>query len=195
MVRTSKDTLPLKSHGASRSSFVTVLAWILIAVSAYATFMSSLQAVMLIFFFPSEHFWSNAPAPHGIETSSPFMHFLSSEVRYFFLVFWLLAALALVSSIGLLRRKNWARLIVIGILGLCVIWNLAGIWLQWQFASSSSTRLLLAEAPAEFTRQTETIILAARVSTAIFAVAISGLLVWLITRLVSRPIRREFGAL
>jgi hypothetical protein len=184
--------LPLESHGASRSSFVTALAWVLIAVSGFGTFISLMQAVMLTFFFPSEHFWSNARAPHGIENIPPLMQFLSSKVQYFFLAFWLLTALTLVSSIGLLRRKNWARLIVVGIFGLGVIWNLGGIWLQWQMFSSTQ---FPAKAPAEFTQQMETMMGAMRVGTTIFAVAVAALLAWLIKRLVSLPIRREFGAL
>ena len=189
---TSQDMLPPESHGASRSSFVTALAWVLIAVSGFGTFLSSMQAVMLTFFFPSEHFWSNAPAPHGIENIPPFMQFSSSEVRYFFCAYWLLTALTLVSSIGLLHRKNWARLIVVGIFGLGVIWNLGGIWLQWQMFSPTQFRVL---APAEWTQQMETMIVALRVGTTIFAVAIAALLGWLIKRLVSLPVRREFGAL
>jgi hypothetical protein len=193
-VTTSPNMLPLESHGAPRSSFVTALAWILIAVSGFGTFVSSLQAVMLTFFLPSEHFWSNAPAPHGIENIPPFMQFSSLEVRYFFLAFWLLTALTLVCSVGLLRRKNWARLIVVGIFGLGVIWNLSGIWLKWHMFSSSSTQLLLAEAP-EFRRQFDTMRVAILVSTTIFAIAVVALLGWLIKRLVSLPVRREFGAL
>ena len=121
------------------------------------------------------------------------MQFLSSKVQYFFLATWLLTALTLVSSIGLLRRKNWARLIVVDIFGLGVIWNLGGIWLRWQMFSS--TQFLLAEGPAEFTRQIEMMIVAMRVGTTIFAIAVAALLAWLIKRLVSLPIRREFGAL
>ena len=193
MVRTSQDTLPLESHAASRSSFVTALAWILIAVSGFGTFISSMQAVMLTFFLPSESLLVERPAPHGIENIPPFMQFSSLEVRYFFLAFWLLTALTLVSSIGLLRRKNWARLIVVGIFGLGVIWNLGRIWLQWQQMFSFTQ--FLATFPAEWTQQMQTMMVATRVGTTIFAIAIAALLGWLIKRLVSLPVRREFGAL
>jgi hypothetical protein len=190
-VTTSQDMLPLESHGVARSTFVTALAWVLIAVSGFGAFISLMQAVMLIFIFPSEHFW-NAPAPHGVQNIPPLVQFLSSNVQYFFLAFWLLTALTLVSSIGLLRRKNWARLTVVGIFGLGVVWNLGGIWLQWRMFSPTE---LPAKAPADFTREMETMMTVMRVATTIFAVAVAVLLAWLIRRLVSPRIRREFGAL
>jgi hypothetical protein len=193
IVTTSQDVPPLKSHEVPRSNFVTVLAWILIVGSGFATFISLMQAVMLGFFFPTEQFSLHSGLPHGVENTSPLIEFLFSKVQYFFFAFWLLALLTLVSSIGLLHRKNWARLILVGILGLGVVWNLGGTWLQWQMFSAfpqfpSKTQ------PDEFTQQMESMFAIVRVGTTIFILASAVLLAWLVKRLVSLPIRDEFGA-
>jgi hypothetical protein len=188
---TSQNIPSLENRVPSQSNFVTVLAWVLIVSSGLATFISLMQAATLTFVFP-RGFWLNSQSPHGGENIPPVLQFLSSHVQYFFLAFWLLAVLSLVSSIGLVRRKNWARLIVIGILGLGVVWNLGGIWLQWQLVSTFNQ--LPAQAPPEFTQQMETMMVTLRVGTTVVAFAIAVLFAWLIKRLVSPSIRSEFGA-
>jgi hypothetical protein len=190
-VTTSQAVPPLKPGEVPRSNFVTVLAWLLIVGSGFVTFISLMQAVMLAFFFPAEQFSLNSAFPHGIENAPPLMEFLFSKVRYFVLAFWLLALLTLVSSIGLLRRKNWARLFLVGIFSLGIVWNLGSIWLQWQMFSfpqfSQKTQ------PDQFTQQMESMFAVMRVGTTIFALAVAVLFAWFVKRLVSLPIRDEFG--
>jgi hypothetical protein len=194
LVTTSQDVPALKNGEVPRSNFVTVLAWILIVGSGFVTFISLMQAVMLAFFFPTEQFSLNSGPPHGIENAPPLMEFLISKVLYLFLAFWLLALLTLVSSIGLLRRKNWARLILVGIFGLGILWNLGSIWLQWQMFSAFP-QFSLKTQPDQFTQQMESMFAVMRVGTTIFALAVAVLFAWLVKRLVSLPIRNEFGAL
>jgi hypothetical protein len=153
-VTTSQDVPPLKPDEVPRSNFVTVLAWLLIVGSGFVTFISLMQAVMLAFFFPADQFSVNSAPPHGIENAPPLMEFLFSKVRYFFLAFWLLALLTLVSSIGLLCRKNWGRLILVGIFSLGIVWNLGSIWLQWQMFSAFP-QFSPKTQPDQFTQQME----------------------------------------
>jgi hypothetical protein len=194
IVTTSQDVPPLESREVPRSNFVTVLAWILIVGSGFVTFISLMQAVMLGFFFPLEQIPLHSGPPHAVENDSPLIEFLFSKVQYFFFAFWLLALLTLVCSIGLLRRKNWARLILVGILGLGIVWNVGGTWLQWQMFSAF-TQFPSKTQPDEFTQQMESMFAVMRVGTTIFALAITVLLAWLVKRLVSPPIRQEFRAL
>jgi hypothetical protein len=191
-VTTSENAPPAQSIEAPRSNFVTVLAWVLIVGSGLLTFVAVMQAVMLTFVFP-HGFWSNPQPPHASENIPPLVQFLASKAQYFFLAFWLLAVVTLAASIGLLRRKNWARLIVICIFGLGVVWNLGGIWLQGQMVSTFTQ--LPAQTPPEFAQQMQHTFVVMRVVTAIFAIAVAIVFAWLIRRLVSARVKAEFGAL
>jgi len=189
----SQDTVSAENHEVPRSTFVTVLSWVLIVGAGFLTLISVMQALMFFFVLPTDRFWSTARPPKGIETFPPLIQLLLSNVRLVFLMNWLLILLTLVSSIGLLYRKNWARIIIVCIFGVGIVLNLGGIWLQSQMFSSLPH--FSARAPAGFTQQMDTMVTVMRIGSGIFAVAIAGLLAWLIKRLASRPVRGEFGAL
>src|SRR5690606_30648132 len=60
------------------------------------------------------------------------------NMELFFMGFLVVSAFAFISSIGLLRRKNWARIAFIGLMVLGVVWNLGSIILQELFYGSMS---------------------------------------------------------
>src|SRR5438874_2556777 len=118
---------------AQRSTFVTVLSWVLIVGSGFFTLIAVMQALMMLFVMPME--WSKGP-PKGIEAFPPIAQFLLSNVRLFFLLNWLAIIFTFASSIGLLHRKNWARIAIICVFAIGVVVNLGGIWLQSEMFSS-----------------------------------------------------------
>jgi hypothetical protein len=179
-----------EASAASRSTFVTVLAWVLIVGAGFLTFISVMQALTMSFFMSAD--WSSAP-PKGLEAFPRLIQFLLSNVRLFFLFNWLLVLLTFVSSIGLLYRRNWSRIVIISVFILGILINLGGVWLQSEMFSSMPQ--FTAGATPGFTEQMQTSVMVMRVGSAVFAVAISGLLGWLVWRLQSRSVRAEFGAL
>lgn len=88
------------------STFVTVVAWVFIVFSALGVLMTTAQNVML----------SLMPA----FTESADAGFLERHVRILFVIPWALSASMLVASAGLLKRREWARKIFIGLLSLGV---------------------------------------------------------------------------
>jgi hypothetical protein len=167
---------------AQRSTFVTVLAWLLIAFAGFATLIGLMQNIMIHTMMPFDRLPADAP---GTEAMPGFFRFMFANVHLFFLSFLVLSAVALVSAIGLLKRKNWARLVFIGLFGLGILWNIAGVVLQQVMMASMPTP---AGAPPAF-QNAATFML---VFAVLFAAAFSALFGWLMFKLLSRRVRAEF---
>jgi hypothetical protein len=178
-----------------RSTFVTVVAWTFIAIAGFASFIAVLQALMFVFVFPADQF----PPPEstrGLEEMPAFVRFMFQHIRWFFVFFWTLSVVTLVCAIGLLRRRNWARLAFVAIMVIGILWNLSGIWLQEQMMSSfPKPPPIHGPRAAEFDAGFETMMTIMRFAMAAFAIAMSVLFAWIIKRLVSRSARAEFDAL
>jgi hypothetical protein len=178
----------------ARSTFVTVVAWSFITIAGFASFIAILQALMFFFFFPADMFRVPESAK-GLEEMPAFFRFMLQHMKWFFVFFWTLSVVTLICAIGLLRRKNWARLAFVAIMALGIAWNLGGIWLQEQMMSSFPKPPVHDPRMAEFHAGFETMMTVMRFAMGIFAIAMSALFAWIIKRLVSRSARAEFGAL
>jgi len=159
------------SAALNRSTFVTAVAWIFIALAGFATFISLLQALMFTLVSPAAQF------PPFARTSPPFqempliLRFMMQNVHMFFVAFWSLAALTLLSAIGFLRRKNWARLVFIALMVMGITWTLGGLWLQEQMTSAFSK--LPQTDPPEMASRFETMMTVMRVAMGAFAIGTS----------------------
>ena len=176
-----------------RSGFVTGLAWTFIAFSAFATVMAILQNIMLALVFPVEEMRA---AMQEAEKSQPMpgvFRFMFRHFQLFFIAFFALSVGTLISSIGLLKRKNWARLVFIGLMGLGVIWNLLGLAMPF-FMTSLVPEIPVQGQPelADNFRLMFTIMMGFTIA---MCLAFAALFVWVIKRLVAEDIKREFGAL
>jgi hypothetical protein len=178
-----------------RSIFITVVAWTFIAIAGFASFIAVLQALMFVFVFPADQFPPSETAK-GLEEMPAFFRFMFQNIKWFFVFFWTLSVLTLVSAIGLLLRKNWARLVFVAILVIGIAWSLSGIWLQEQMMSAfPKPPTVQNPRAAEFQAGFEVMMTIMRFAMAAFAIAISVLFGWIIKRLVSRSVRAEFDAL
>jgi hypothetical protein len=122
-----------------------------------------------------------------------FARFMFSHPQVFFGAFLAVSATTLVSAIGLLRRQNWARFIFIGILVLGIVWNLGG--LAAMFFVFSSTPPMPDQAPADFRDGFDIMWKVIMGFSVVIALVFAGLFGWIIKRLVSLEIKREFLAL
>ncbi len=173
-----------------KSNFVTVLAWIFIAFTGFAAFISLLQNIMLTLFFPLDKMQEAFNRPEAQEHIPAVFIFLASHVRLFFFFFLVLSSLTLVTSIGLLKRKNWARIIFIALMLFGILWNIAGVLFQ-QFVFTSFPKMpVRADAPMP---NFEVFLTVIKVFSAMMAIGFSILFGWLIKKLLSPDIMREFG--
>jgi hypothetical protein len=173
------------ADNVNRTAFVTVLAWIFIVVAGFATLISILQNVMINLAFPIQQM------TESLKNAPPNMPavfvLLFSHIRLFFLSFLVASAVCLVSAIGLLRRKNWARIIFIVILVCGIAWNILGVILQFT-AFPFGPNLPSGPQAGHFNLMLNIM----RVFTAVMAAGISVLFAWLIKKLTSVKIKGEF---
>ena len=174
---------------SSRSTFVTVTAWVFIVIASFSTLISVLQNVMLNIMTSFE----NIPPPRGplAEQMPAYVGFMAEHVRLFFLSFLIVSVATLAAALGLLRRKNWARLTLIGILSIGVAWNVAAFILQQRiFSSADGVR---PNAPSAFSAEFDQMTSVMLVFSTVMAAGFALLFAWLIKRLLSRPVRAEFN--
>ena len=176
------------SEDRKQSTFVTVVAWIFIALSGFGTVISILQNIMVqtVFRSPEVSQAMQAPPPGA----PPFAAFLATHFQWFFLAFLLVSAFMLASSIGLLKRHNWARLSFIGLLSLAILWQVGGLALQ--FFMFSSMREQFSAAAVQGGPDMGPFFVAIAAVSVLFAVGFSVLFGWIIKRLLSPAVAAEF---
>jgi hypothetical protein len=92
--------------------------------------------VMLSVMLSSEELRAPMREAQGTQDLPAFARFVFAHPRAIFGFFLVISAATLVSAIGLLKRKNWARLIFIAIMVLGITWNLGGLILPFYMFST-----------------------------------------------------------
>ncbi|MGD8925780.1 MAG: hypothetical protein PVG20_02950 [Thioalkalispiraceae bacterium] len=169
-----------------KSSFVTILAWIFIVLAGFATFISIMQNIMINMVFPLDEMQQQINSPEAQANIPNFASFMFSHLRLFFFSFLVVSSSTLIAAIGLLRRKNWARILFIVMMSFGIAWNLGGLILQ-QFMFSNMPHMNGSQ-PVQF----DVFVNVIRVFSFLMALAVSILFGWIIKRLVSPAIKQEF---
>jgi hypothetical protein len=123
----------------------------------------------------------------------PFMAFVFRHFYLLFVLFLVVSASTLAAAIGLLMRKNWARVLFVGMMGLGILLNLVGIVIMLMFF------LAMPEFPPPRTggpappQNFGALMAVIMGMNALMAVAFAVLFGWIIKRLISPEIMREFG--
>jgi len=172
-----------------RSTFVTVAAWIFIVLGGFATLIAILQNIMIAVMFPQEAMSEAARA----QDAPMFAKFMMGHPQVFFGAFLVASAVTFISAVGLLKRQNWARLIFVAILALGIVWNLGGLALM--FFAFSPMPPVPQQAPPDLQHGFDTMWHVMTGLSVVIALAFAGLFGWIIKRLISSEIKREFVAL
>ncbi len=163
-----------------RSIFVTVVGWIFIVFSG----LFLLEAVMFMF-MPFEKFLPKMPAQPGVPAPDPAM--LNGIMHGTFFVLGALSAWVLLSSIGLVMRKNWARISFIVLMVLDLIF--CGLYLVFGIASIVFTsHTALPGQPPEMAGFVRSMMVVVVVFCAVFAVLYG----WILYKLNTAKIKAEF---
>lgn len=176
----------------NRSGFVTTLAWTFIALAGFSTLIAILQNIMLALMFPEEEFRAAIGEAETQGMPMPGLFRLMFEnFRLFFMAFLFVSLATLVSAIGLLKRKNWARLVFIVIMALGVVWNLAG--LAMPFLMSSMMPEMPAHPNSDFQDNFKLMWNIMIGFSVLVGLVFAVLFAWVIKRLISTDIKREFS--
>ena len=171
----------------SRSTFVTALAWIFIVLAGFSSVISVLQNIMIAVMFHPDKMARGMDQPKEFDKMPAFFKAFSAHPQYFFLASFVLFVLVLIVSLGLLKRKNWARLMFMAIMSLGIAWNAFAIFTQHSMSSSFPS-----PSDEHFGSGFRTMMVVMQIFTILFAIGLSVLFGWIIRRLASEQIRKEF---
>lgn len=130
---------------------------------------------MIWFFSPVANLHEAMHSAEAARHIPSFFRFLFSNIRFLFLGLFLFFTITFTASIGLLRRKNWARLVFIGLMALGILWNVVG-----------------PEDP-DFVQNFSRMFMIMRIATAVLIIGLTVLFGWIIRKLSSPAVRAEFS--
>ena len=179
---------PSPTAAVTESTFITVIAWIFIIGGAIAVFISI------------SSFFIVGPTQEALFRDTAFTALPPGGTKFLIghtleliaLAMLTLSVVTLVSSVGLLRRRNWARLLLIAMLGIGAVYLIANLFLQPWLESRLPLPSVQNPQDRAFQEQWQSTVHTMRVSRGILSVAVAALLAWVIARLSSRRIRAEF---
>jgi len=163
----------------NKSTFVTVIAWLFIVGSGLATLFSVMQNIVFLMIMKEEYAQLADSKPNEIP-------FFLENLQLDLLAFLLVSLTLFFSSIGLLKRKSWARLVFIVLLLLGIVAIIGHLISQAMFLSTTP------ETPQEQEAKEFLIIIYWYI--ALIEIGMAGLFAWIIKRLLSEPVKQEFIA-
>jgi hypothetical protein len=180
--------MPQTFNVGSRSLFVTTVAWLFIVLGALASVSAAVQNATVA---------SLAPGVHALAGAQPLPLLTGLLMGY---LPWVVGAglvmslATLAGAIGLLLRLEWARRVFIGLLGLAMAANLAGLWVQHEIVQSLVTVTLSASPlPPAAADLFGGFVTATRAMSVAVSIVACALLAWTMGRLMSAAIRQEFA--
>lgn len=180
--------MPQTYNVGARSLFVTCTAWAFIVLAVLASASALVQNAAVASLMPglqggAAH--AALPAVTG---------WLVGSLPWVVGTGLVMSLATLASAIGLLMRLDWARRTFIGLLAVAIVANLLGLWLQHEVLQSVVSNTLSSVAiPQQALGVFGGFVTAARVMAVLMTLAGCGLLGWIIHRLMSARVRREFA--
>lgn len=170
-----------------RSTFVEIIAWVFIVLSGFAVLIGILQNIMVFMLFP-EDVWvemASEARQHEMPGSALLAYF-----RYFFLFSLLLMIGILVTSVNLLRRREWARKMFVVFMLIGVVWAIGGLGWQLLFLENFAEAAPQDPGAAGMVDTMRNIFSFAFIA---MAAAFAGLYGWIAWKLTRPQIRAEFA--
>ena len=167
-----------------QSTFINVLAWISIIFSGFGVFIGIMQNIMMQTVMKDTHFEEAINEQEGIP---PMMGVIFENFELLVMGTLIVTILTFIASIGLLKRKNWARIFFIVLMIGGIIWTLLGVT-QFFFMDSMLMERVPQNVPPEFQSMQNTMKIAMGT---MFAVMVA-LYLYMIKRLSSNETKEEF---
>jgi hypothetical protein len=173
--------MPQTYNVGARSVFVTAVAWFFIVLAVLTVILTVVRNAA------AGSILANLPAPEGVTSV------LAAYLPWVMALALALSMATLVAAVGLLLRLDWARQVFIGLLGVAIAINLAGIWLQHELVTGLvSSTLSRSPLPSSAIEVFGGFVIASRVMGTVVSLGTCLLLAWIILRLRSSAVRQEF---
>lgn len=180
--------MPQTFNVGSRSLFVTLVAWLFFSLGALASVSALLQNATLA---------SWLPGLQGLGAAQPLPLLTGLLIGY---LPWVVGAgfvvslATMASAVGLSMRLEWARRGFIGLLGVAIVANLVGLWLQHEVVQSLvESTLARAPLPPMAANVFGGFVTAAQVMAVTVTFVACAFLAWVMRRLMSPAVRQEFA--
>jgi hypothetical protein len=165
------------------STFVTVVGWLVAIFAGLSTLTGLMQSALVVFAFPT------APISESDAAGMPpGFRFLFDNFQWFVFTLTAFWAVALAGAVGLLKRKEWGRQLLLGLFMIAALGTAAIALLQQ--VMMNQIFMGVTDSPADANANTMIMIL--RIGSALFALAFVGALAWVAVRLNSPATRAEF---
>ena len=171
---------------AKLSGFITGLAWSFIVLAGFSVLIAILQYVMLSL-LPMDEIFTAMKAEQGVP---PVLYFLFEHFRAIAAVIFIFSVVAIVASVGLLMRRNWARLLFLAMMIVIIVSHLGGLLMP--FYISTWLPSVPQDMPAEFGNFFDMMMKVSMVFGALVTLITIGFCAWVMKRLMSEEIRKEF---
>ena len=174
-------------NSQQKSGFVTTLGWIFVALSIMTAMVSILQNIMVHVLFNGPDF---DRAMNTIPADTPWVfRLMLGNFKIFVGLFLVGSLVMLAASIGLLLRKNWARITMIVLMVGSIASQLLGLLAQ--FGVMGHMRQQIAVAPGA--PDVGLFLVAMTIFSAVIGLGFCILFGWIAKRLMSPEIAAEFG--
>lgn len=177
---------------ARKTPFVTIIAWVFIALSIMILMTSIIQFIVVaVLNYGDMHNLMVAELKKTMKDSD-MLELALLAFRYawiFVAVTFLYALTLLLTSIGLLKRREWARKTMVVLLVIAVFYELTD--LAWQFYVMNST---MAPMMTEMPGLGNGIMAVMLGMVTLMVLAFCILFVWVIIKLLSEKVKQEFAA-
>ncbi|MET0581801.1 MAG: hypothetical protein ABWZ08_07510 [Pseudoxanthomonas sp.] len=186
---------PIPANARPAGSFVTVLAWISIALALLGVVYGVLQTLMGMLM--PQDYYLRMLNPYGGELPQlpPLFHWIYTHTLLMGLLMTALSAIFLWVSWGMLKRREWGRKGFIAVLVLGALWQFVCLLAIPQLIEA----VLAIQAGAlpqgqSLPPELESFMTAAMLMGAVVALVFAGLHGWLVWKLCTPAIRAEFAA-
>jgi|WetSurMetagenome_2_1015567.scaffolds.fasta_scaffold121220_3 hypothetical protein len=169
-----------------KSTFITVLAVIFIVLAGFN--LLGQTASMMLLPLISQRFGISENLQEQMNNGTMPLYTRLFFGHFFLFTIVLIAAsiIKLIAAIGLLLRKNWARILFIIVVFCAIAFRIFGFVIQL-FSTPQ-----LPNTPQSNEQFLQMVMLTTRIFSFIFTVGVCVLYGWIITKLLSEKIRREF---
>jgi hypothetical protein len=168
------------------SLFVELPAWVAILLAVLASVSALVQNAEVAAALPA---WRD-----GADSLMPFSRLLLAYLPWVMGAGVVLSVALLAAAIGLLMRQEWARRTFIGLLGVVIVANLLGLWLQYEVMHALVDGTLRATSlPPLAVGVFGGLADATRIMALVVTLGGCALLGWVIRRLMSDTVRQEFA--
>ena len=180
----------INNYRLRQSGLVTIIAWITIVVSGFSTVVSLVQNIMIHLLFSESQLADIVDSPVMNQENPSLTELMFGHYQLFFLAFFILSIATLSIAIGLLKRKNWARITFIGMMFMGILWNITCLYIQ--HAAFASMPPMPVSAPAGFRTDFTSLATIMIIFSTTLALGFSVLFAWIIRCLLSPEIQSEF---